>query len=92
MWFRRFSVEDKTTGIDLFKLDVKCITTYLLQYDRFAEESRKRWEKPAYQIVNKMRRVWEIINEVDTMDGNIAPIEGQGLNVRDQRRNKKSPE
>ena len=23
----------------------------------------------------------EIINEVDTMDGNTAPIEGQGLNV-----------
>ena len=28
VWFRRFSVEDKTTGIDLFKLDVKCVTTY----------------------------------------------------------------
>ena len=26
--------------------------------------------------------VWEIINEVETMDGNTAPIEGQGLNVR----------
>ena len=28
VWFRRFSVEDKTTGIDLFKLYVKCVTIY----------------------------------------------------------------
>ena len=37
------------------------------------------------------KSVWEIINEVDTMDGNTAPTEGQGLNVQGQRRNKKSP-
>ena len=28
VWFRRFSVEHKTTGIDLFKLHVKCVTMY----------------------------------------------------------------
>ena len=36
------------------------------------------------------KSAWEIINEVDTIDGNIAPIEGQGLNVRGEQRNKKS--
>ena len=37
------------------------------------------------------KTVWEKINEGDTTDGNTAPIEGQGLNVRGQQRNEKSP-
>ena len=32
----------------------------------------------------------EIINEVDTTDGNTVSIEGQGLNALSQQRNKKS--
>ena len=28
LWFGRFPVEDKTTGIDLFKLHVKWVTMY----------------------------------------------------------------
>ena len=36
------------------------------------------------------KSVREIINEVDAMVGNTASIEGQGLNVRSQQRNKKS--
>ena len=34
--------------------------------------------------------VREKINKVDAMDGNTASIEGQGLNVRSQHRNKQS--
>ena len=37
------------------------------------------------------KSVSEIINEVDAMVGNTASIEGQGPNVRNQQRNKKSP-
>ena len=38
------------------------------------------------------KSVREIINEVDATDGNTASIEGQGLNVRGQQKNKKSAE
>ena len=37
-----------------------------------------------------IRGVREKINKVDVMDGNTASIEGQGLNVRSQHRNKQS--
>ena len=37
------------------------------------------------------KSAWEIIEKVDTIDGNTAPIEDQGLNVRGEERNKKSP-
>ena len=37
------------------------------------------------------KSAWEIIDEVDTIDGNTAPIEDQGLIVRGEQRNKKSP-
>jgi len=36
------------------------------------------------------KSVREIINEVDTMDSNTASIGGQGLNVVNQQKNKKS--
>ena len=48
------------------------------------------WDESANQIVTTMIRVREIINEVQATDGNTASIEGRGLNVRSQQRNKKS--
>ena len=42
------------------------------------------------QIDTLIKRVRETVNEVDTTDGNTVSIEGQGLNVSSQQRNKKS--
>ena len=81
-----FYIEDKTTGIALYKSHIRCITTWQICAK---EESRRCWDESTNQIVTAMIRVREIINEVDATDGNTAPIEGQGLNVRSQQRNKK---
>ena len=54
------------------------------------EKSRMCWDESSNHYGNG-KSVSEIINEVDAMVGNTASIEGQGPNVRNQQRNKKSP-
>ena len=79
---QRFLIKDKTTGIDLFKSDLRCIT---LHYNVADLRRGEKWEV--------LRRIYksncycndggvrEIINEVNATVGNTASIEGQGLNV-----------
>ena len=80
-WNQRFSIENKTTCIDLFKLHVRCFTLGKQVLGRIYESNRYCNDKSGRETT---------FNEVDTTDGNTASIEGQGLNVLSQQRNKKS--